>query len=575
MWLVLLILVGFGLETGQENISPQLQEQLIKISDDTRIEVLVIINQPYPNNTLGDLTIKQKAEVFKSIARNSQKPIIEFLQRFSGEIDSVLQFWIVNGIYLRASVRVIKELARHPSVRLISHIPEVKPTPIIEESGTASRTPEWNIQRIMADSCWYYGYTGDSIIIGMLDTGIDTTHPALRGGKLIKWRDFWHGIPYPYDDNGHGTACAGIICGGDGLGPFTDDIGVAPDVKLCVAMIGGNVSPIVALQWFATLKVDSGFDIRAINNAWGSSNQFDLTWWDICNNLKSLEILPVFSIGNAGPGSMTTNTPGNYPTVLGIGATNLNDTIVSFSSRGPAPDTTPWNDTTYWYRNDWNLTKPDLSAPGYSIRTAWLNQQYTTIHGTSFSCAHATGAVAILFEKNPNLSVTEIYNILLNNADRPAAGAPYPNNNYGWGRLNVWKALQATTGIHEQSKTKNMLISLNVLPNPFQNHCVIKFQIPITKSQNPNNFAFRNPQSEMSFSQFAIRNPQSEILLMVYDVTGRVVKSFNLASCILNQVSSIIWDGCDDSGRRLPAGVYFVRLEAEDYKQIEKAVLLR
>ncbi|MEO0136016.1 MAG: S8 family peptidase [candidate division WOR-3 bacterium] len=559
MWLVLLILVGFGLEAGQENISPQLQEQLIKISDDTRIEVLVIINQPYPNNTLGDLTIKQKAEVFKSIARDSQKPIMEFLQRFPGEIDSVLQFWIVNGIYLRASVRVIKELARHPSVRLISHIPEVKPIPIIEESGTTSRTPEWNIQRIMADSCWYYGYTGDSIIVGMLDTGIDTTHPALRGGKLIKWRDFVYNNPNPYDDHGHGTAVAGVLCGGDGLGAFPDDIGVAPDAKLIFAKIfsaSGNpyVDPLLALQWMASLKADSGFNIKAINNSWGGSST--IYFWDICNTLKLLEILPVFAIGNSGPSSQTANSPGNYPTVLGIGATNVNDTIVSFSSRGPAPDSVPWNDTTYWYRNDWNLTKPDLCAPGYSIRTAWLNQQYTTIHGTSLSCAHATGAVAILFEKNPNLSVTEIYNILLNNADRPAAGAPYPNNNYGWGRLNVWKALQATTGIHEQSETKNMIISLNILPNPFQNHCVIKFQIPSTKSQNPNG------------------NVGQGFSLAIYDVSGRMVKDLSRLT-VNGERSTVVWDGSDDSDRKLPAGIYFVKFEYGGCIKIGKVIKLK
>jgi len=67
----------------------------------------------------------------------------------------------------------------------------------------------------------------------------------------------------------------------------------------------------------------------------------------------------------------------------------------------------------------------------------------------------------------------------------------------------------------------------------------------------------------------------SDINLKIYDVSGRIIKSFNLESCIVNQVSAVIWDGTDDSGRRLPAGVYFVRLETGDFKQIEKAILLR
>ncbi len=60
MWLVLSMLIIYELGPGPENISPQLQEQLIKISDYTMIEILVIINQPYSYYALGDLTIKQK-----------------------------------------------------------------------------------------------------------------------------------------------------------------------------------------------------------------------------------------------------------------------------------------------------------------------------------------------------------------------------------------------------------------------------------------------------------------------------------------------------------------------------------
>jgi len=66
-----------------------------------------------------------------------------------------------------------------------------------------------------------------------------------------------------------------------------------------------------------------------------------------------------------------------------------------------------------------------------------------------------------------------------------------------------------------------------------------------------------------------------DINLKIFDVSGRVVKSFNLESCIMNHESAIFWDGKDDSGRKLPAGVYFVRLEAGDFKQVEKAILLR
>ncbi|MCX7995990.1 MAG: hypothetical protein N3A65_09545 [candidate division WOR-3 bacterium] len=80
-------------------------------------------------------------------------------------------------------------------------------------------------------------------------------------------------------------------------------------------------------------------------------------------------------------------------------------------------------------------------------------------------------------------------------------------------------------------------------------------------------------------------NSNYQTSLKIYDPTGRMIKSFNLESCIMNRASpsllsetgqaSVIWDGTDDSGRKLPSGVYFVRLEAGNYRRIEKVVLVR
>jgi len=63
--------------------------------------------------------------------------------------------------------------------------------------------------------------------------------------------------------------------------------------------------------------------------------------------------------------------------------------------------------------------------------------------------------------------------------------------------------------------------------------------------------------------------------IKIYDISGRVVKSFNLATCYSLLATSVVWDGKDDSGRKLPVGVYFVRLETGDFKQIEKVILLK
>ncbi|MEO0189455.1 MAG: T9SS type A sorting domain-containing protein [candidate division WOR-3 bacterium] len=120
--------------------------------------------------------------------------------------------------------------------------------------------------------------------------------------------------------------------------------------------------------------------------------------------------------------------------------------------------------------------------------------------------------------------------------------------------------IRRTQGVKEitisQSTIRNP--KLEIHPNPFTNHCVIKFQIPNPKSQT-------NPNSQIS-NKSAIRNPKSEILLMVYDVTGRVVKQFNHLT--IQPFNQIVWSGDDDSGQKVSSGVYFIKYEEKKSKEI-------
>lgn len=96
---------------------------------------------------------------------------------------------------------------------------------------------------------------------------------------------------------------------------------------------------------------------------------------------------------------------------------------------------------------------------------------------------------------------------------------------------------------------------LETLPNPFRNHLTIKYEIQNPKSQTISNFQIPNYK------------------LKIYDTTGRLVKQFNHLTNY--QSNYVLWYGDDDSGRKLPAGVYFVRLESEGFKRVEKVILLR
>ncbi len=101
-----------------------------------------------------------------------------------------------------------------------------------------------------------------------------------------------------------------------------------------------------------------------------------------------------------------------------------------------------------------------------------------------------------------------------------------------------------------------------VHPNPFQNYCMIEFQIS-------------NDDVGQGFLKEPMFPSEPEISLAIYDVTGRVVKSFNLEASILNYGSSIVWDGKDNAGCRLSPGVYFVQIKAGADQRIKKVVLCK
>ncbi|MCX7995696.1 MAG: hypothetical protein N3A65_08020, partial [candidate division WOR-3 bacterium] len=123
-----------------------------------------------------------------------------------------------------------------------------------------------------------------------------------------------------------------------------------------------------------------------------------------------------------------------------------------------------------------------------------------------------------------------------------------------------------TVGVVEEGglSLESGKFGLVLVPNPFRDKLDIRYMIPDAGRVGQGfNLASNKAEVGQGFS------------LAIYDISGRVVKFFNLESCIVNRVSNVIWDGTDDSGRKLPAGVYFVSFEVGDYRQIEKAVLVR
>ena len=424
------------------------------------IDAMVIFKSPVDINKMGRGRYKEKIEVLKKVAKRAQSNTLKYIKEHSKDVIQYRTFWVSNAIYIKAKPYIIKEISKFPEVYLVKELSFWhilgRPAHIKEmlKTATKDKTVEWNIDRIKADSVWsYYGLSGNGVDVGILDTGIDPDHPALSGNFSGHFHDAVNHNTAPYDDHGHGTHVAGTIAGGDGPGSFTEDIGIAYNASLssCKAFdsqgYGADTSILECSQWFVSLKADSGVDIRVISNSWGGDRGDTWMWYDIWNNWRGMDIIPVFAAGNSGPGTGTVGSPGDYPIVIGVGATDNNDDVANFSSRGPAPNSGLYADTTYWSRPDWNFIKPDISAPGAGIRSSTPGGNYDTWDGTSMATPHVTGVIALMFEKNPALDYYQIYNILTNYGVDQPSGHTYPNNDYGWGRLNALLAVENTPSL--------------------------------------------------------------------------------------------------------------------------------
>ena len=448
MWGVIILFTCMSALPGK--LSPDLSQKIKSATEEQVFHVFIFPeDQPDYAHLKRDFGDNKKgiADYLRSFAHRTQREILTYLNS-KEDISDLRSYWVANVIEAKLSKETLLELVRRDDVAYIEEVPVVR---LYGASGqkmakALSRDLEWNIQRVRADSVWALGYTGEHVIVGTMDSGVDPDHPALEGKWAGHWKDFVQGQPEPYDDNGHGTHVMGIILGGDGSGPLPDDIGVAPQAQYVAVKVfdsqGWGVNIMGGFNWFASLIADSGVNVRVINNSWGSDCYTCLAFWDAILTWRNLGIIPVFAVGSGGPASGSAGTPGNYPTVIAVGATDIQNSIASFSSRGPAPDMDPWNDPQYWPRPDWNLIKPDISAPGVSIRSSVPGGGYESWDGTSMAAPHVSGVIALLLSKNPFVDFDRIYTALQIAAFQPAQGDTYPNNAYGWGIVDALGAIE-------------------------------------------------------------------------------------------------------------------------------------
>jgi subtilisin family serine protease len=383
-------------------------------------------------------------------------------------------YWLTNVMIVKANVarghqpdRVIagqlaklaEKLARTPGVSSIRAETVMRLIePVKNAAGINAVTPEWGVDKINAPAVWAEGITGAGIVVGTIDTGVEYTHEALvehyrgnlGGGTFDHNYNWWDpsGIcpeAAPCDNVFHGTHTMGSIVGGDLDGPLPD-IGVAPGAKWIAAKgcedLGCSESALLSSGQFMVAPTDLNGENPdpskapdLVSNSWGNDNPDDPFYLETVQAWRAAGIIPVFAAGNAGPGCGTAGTPGNYVESISVGATDIDDNIAGFSSRGPSPT---------------DKISPNVSAPGVDVNSSVPGNGYGTASGTSMATPHVAGTIALMMSSKLELigDFDAILNALNVTAiDRPddQCGSPDvdldPNFVYGEGRIDAKAAV--------------------------------------------------------------------------------------------------------------------------------------
>lgn len=332
------------------------------------------------------------------------------------------------------------------------------------------------------DTAWQLGFTGEGIVIAIMDTGVDNEHPGLIGKWLggidvskpetrLTPRD---GTFDADDTQGHGTSVAGMALGTGA--PDGTYAGLAPGTKLVDLRIGTIIGAapgegpqnfydgtLQGIDWavrfkdFAWPGGTPGIDILSLswgNDVGGSSDGSDVYSRGI-DRLVQAGIVAVIAAGNSGPSNDGFDGLGSSSYSITIGALDdfntvdrSDDDIASYSSRGPRAD----NGDSY----SWDELKPEVSAPGTDIMSAEFdrvgdgsgNSYGPRGSGTSYATPMVAGVVSMMLEANPDLKTQWrlVKEILTATAERRGNASlpevdPFWNKDFGYGMVDAYKAV--------------------------------------------------------------------------------------------------------------------------------------
>ena len=458
-------------------------------------------------NRMADaLSTKAERRLFvvntlKRQAEESQADLLNYLNELeiNGLVEEIRPLWIVNSVSCYADDLLMDKISQRDDVLAVYHVeelqlPEDESVVIPAERGDGREIAE-NIVKVNADKVWELGYTGEDVLVAIIDTGVRLDHADLQGRFWDGGAEFPnHGYDFyshdndPSDTHGHGTHVAGTIVGTGASGTQT---GVAPGAKImALKVFHGEDNLTEPTMWVEAMQfaVEHGADV--LNMSLGQplpDAAVKLMMRQACDNTLAAGVVAAVCAGNSrqiqmlAPIPYNIWSPGDCPPphlhedqmvnaggtscVICVGGVDFNDVIGGFSSEGPSTwsDVAQYNDYPYSSGSAINigLIRPDVCAPGVNIKSLDWNTTngYCLKSGTSMATPCVAGTIALMLSKNHELTPAQIDEILERTAIPLSA---HKSNDFGSGRIDALAAVNAVgnDGVAEIDD------NVSIYPNP-------------------------------------------------------------------------------------------------------------
>jgi len=439
----------------------------------------------------------------KAFAEASQHDLMVMLKELEqlGLVSSISCLWSANAISFTTTeevVQILKERSDIESVTPVKKypcIPEAETTTEVTDISRYSIAP--NISQVNAPQVWEQGNEGQGVVVAVIDSGVNYNHADIADHLWDGGEEFpHHGYDFanvdddPMDDLGHGTHCAGIVCG-DGTAGLRS--GVAPEATLMCIKSADNEGHTTLVNMIKGMEfaVEHGCDLISMSMGLAQAGVSERELLrHTCETLLDAGIVGVFPAGNEHnlqhlcPIPYNVRVPGSCPPpyldpdqmvnagglscAICVGSVDENDTVASSSSEGPVT----WQDTEfgdYPYDPGMGLIRPDVCAPGvliWSLDYQHLND-YDFMSGTSQATPCVAGIVALMLHENPELTPAAICQIL---EETSLHLTPTKSNRTGVGRVDALAAVTAASSWNPSAVDEIHLEGLTQLwPNPVAN----------------------------------------------------------------------------------------------------------